>query len=278
MTVDHDGKIRMDCSSQYAMAGLVHIKDHFTMAWANDADADRHFIVTRFSGLMNPNHFLAVAIRYLLDHRADWPMTSVVGKTVVSNGIIDRVVHQHGHGRSLKSPSALNDLCPASSMEPVASEAKKAPAQVFYGATVLPGLPTRMAWLFSQQKSRRLRGRIPLNICARFAWSLTALITHELIRRSRQSRSSGCKRSMLNAIRASELAGERIISKLTSAPGNGAPLSGVKVETASGWFAVRPSGTEHIYKIYAESFKDQRHLGAIVDQARQLVDDALRPQ
>jgi len=278
MTVDHDGKIRMDCSSPYAMAGLVQIKDRFAVAWANDADADRHGIVTPSSGLMSPNHFLAVAIRYLLTHRADWPVAAAIGKTLVSSGLIDRVVHQLGR-KLLEVPVGFKWFV-SGLFEGTCCFAGEESA----GASFL----RRNGTTWTTDKDGLLLGLLAAEITAvtghdpgehmrelnaEFGASYYARIDAPL----QPEHKARLEAIDSDAVRVSELAGERITSKLTRAPGNGAPLGGVKVETANGWFAVRPSGTENIYKIYAESFKDQAHLDAIVDQARQIVDDALSP-
>ena len=279
MTVDHDGKIRMDCSSQYAMAGLVHIKDDFRVAWANDADADRHGIVTPSSGLMNPNHFLAVAIRYLLNHRAGWPITSVVGKTMVSSGLIDRVVHQLGRalfevpvGFKWFVPGLFGGTCCFGGEESAGASFLRRNGITWTtdkDGLALALLAAEIAAVTGKDPAEHMR-----EICTEFGDSYYTRIDSPLAPEQKQR----LLQIDADAIRASEVAGEQIIAKLTTAPGNGAPLGGVKVETANGWFAVRPSGTEDIYKIYAESFKDQTHLDAIVDQARQLVNEALNLQ
>jgi phosphoglucomutase len=276
MTVDHDGRIRMDCSSPYAMAGLVRIKDRFCVAWANDADADRHGIVTPSCGLMSPNHFLAVAIRYLLTHRAGWPAASAVGKTMVSSGLIDRVVHQLGR-RLLEVPvgfkwfvaGLFDGTCCFGGEESAGASFLRRNGTTWTtdkDGLALGLLAAEITAVTGRDPSEHMR-----ELCAEFGTSHYTRIDSPL--RPEQRTRLGEIDS--DAIKASELAGERIISKLTRAPSNGAPLGGVKVETATGWFAVRPSGTENVYKIYAESFRDQAHLDAIVDQARQIVDDAL---
>ena len=276
MTVDHDGKIRMDCSSQYAMAGLVGIKERFRVAWANDADADRHGIVTPSCGLMNPNHFLAVAIRYLLTHRTDWPSASVVGKTMVSSGLIDRVVHQLGRtllevpvGFKWFVPGLFNGTCCFGGEESAGASFLRRNGTTWTtdkDGLALGLLAAEITAVTGRDPSEHLR-----EFCAEFGESHYTRVDSPL----RPEQRTRLAEIDSDAIKASELAGERIISKLTRAPSNGAPLGGVKVETATGWFAVRPSGTENVYKIYAESFRDQAHLDAIVDQARQIVDDAL---
>jgi phosphoglucomutase len=276
MTVDHDGKIRMDCSSPYAMAGLVRMKDRFSVAWGNDADADRHGIVTPSCGLMSPNNFLAVAIRYLLAHRADWPVTSAVGKTLVSSGLIDRIVHQLDR-RLLEFPVGFKWFVPG----------------LFDGTCCFGGEESAGASFLRRNGTTWTTDKDGL-ILGLLAAEITAVTGREPGEHLHQLRAEvgtsyytridspiepehKARLGTLkpDAVRTTELAGEPIISKLTRAPGNDAPIGGIKVTTANGWFAVRPSGTEDIYKIYAESFKDQTHLDAIVEQARQIVDDAL---
>jgi phosphoglucomutase len=276
MTVDHDGKIRMDCSSPYAMAGLVQIRDRFRVSWANDADADRHGIVTAACGLMNPNDFLAVAIHYLVTHRADWPTTSAIGKTLVSSCLIDRVVSQLGR-RLLEVPVGFKWFVPG----------------LFDGTCCFAGEESAGASFLRRNGTTWTTDKDGL-ILGLLAAEITAVTQRDPSEHLRELRSelgnsyyiridaplAPEQRARLgeidsDSIRASELAGERIISKLTRAPSNDAPIGGIKVETATGWFAVRPSGTENIYKIYAESFRDQAHLDEIVNEARQIIDDAL---
>ncbi len=276
MTVDHDGKIRMDCSSPYAMAGLTGMKNRFAISWANDTDADRHGIVTHSYGLMNPNHFLAVAIRYLLTHRPDWPSASAVGKTLVSSGLIDRVVSRLGR-KLLEVPvgfkwfvSGLFDgSCCFAGEESAGASFLRRNGTVW--TTDKDGLALGLLAAEITAVTGKDPGEHIREISAEFGHSYYTRIDSPL----GSEQKARLEKLDPKAIRASELAGEPIIIKLTKAPGNSAPLGGIKVGTASGWFAVRPSGTEDIYKIYAESFKDQGHLDCIVDQARQIVEDAL---
>jgi phosphoglucomutase len=276
MTVDHDGKIRMDCSSPYAMAGLVQLKNRFRVAWGNDADADRHGIVTPSAGLLNPNHFLAVAIRYLLTHRADWPGGAAVGKTMVSSSLIDRVVHQHRR-RLLEVPVGFKWFVPGLFDGTCCFGGEESAGASFLrrdGTTWTTDKDGLILGLLAAEITA-VTGRDPgehmTELCLEFGASFYTRIDSPLRPEDRVRLAEIDSHS----IKASELAGDRITSKLTRAPGDHGPLGGVKVETANGWFAVRPSGTESIYKIYAESFKDQAHLDAIVEQARQIVDDAL---
>jgi phosphoglucomutase len=276
MTVDHDGKIRMDCSSPWAMAGLVGLKDRFRVAFANDPDSDRHGIVTPSAGLMNPNHFLAVAIRYLLGHRPRWRPDAAVGKTLVSSSMIDRVVAKLGR-RLSEVPVGFKWFVPG----------------LFDGSTCFGGEESAGASFL------RIDGTVWTTdkdgpIMNLLAAEMTAITGKEPGEHYRElTREFGSPRytridaeatpaekarlSKLSpdAVKDAELAGEPITAKLTRAPGNGAGIGGLKVVAENGWFAARPSGTENIYKIYAESFRDEKHLAAIVAEARQIVSRAL---
>jgi phosphoglucomutase len=276
MTVDHDGKIRMDCSSPYAMAGLVKLKDQFRVAFANDPDADRHGIVTPTAGLMNPNHYLAVAIRYLLTHRPQWPTTAAVGKTLVSSGMIDRVVQSLGRKLS-ETPVGFKWFAPG----------------LFDGSFCFGGEESagasflrRDGTVWTTDKDGPIMDLLAAEITARTGkdpgehyQELTKAFGSPLYTRidapATPEQKARLAKLSPEAVNAATMAGEPITAKLTRAPGNNAPIGGLKVTTASGWFAARPSGTENIYKIYAESFKDQTHLDAIVQEARQIVNDAL---
>jgi phosphoglucomutase len=276
MTVDHDGKIRMDCSSPYAMAGLVRLKDSFNVAWGNDADVDRHGIVTPSRGLINPNHFLAVAIQYLLTHRANWPKTAAVGKTLVSSGLIDRVVDQLGR-RLLEVPVGFKWFVRGLFEGSCCFGGEESAGATFLrrnGGTwttdkdglILGLLAAEITAVTGQDPGEHARA-----LCAEFGTSYYTRIDSPIA----PEKKSQLAKLDSAAVRASELAGDQILAKMIRAPGNDAPIGGIKVVTANGWFAVRPSGTENIYKIYAESFRDQAHLDAIVEQARVIVDNAL---
>jgi phosphoglucomutase len=276
MTVDHDGKIRMDCSSPYAMARLVGLKDQFQIAFANDPDSDRHGIVTPTAGLMNPNHYLAVAIRYLLTHRSQWSAEAAVGKTLVSSTMIDKVVHKLG--RELRE---------------VPVGFKWFVAGLFGGSYCFGGEESAGASflrndgsVWSTDKDGLIMDLLAAEILARTGKDpgehyreLTAEFGTPYYTRIDAPATPAQKATLAklspNAVSESELAGERIISKLTRAPGNDAPIGGLKVVAATGWFAARPSGTENIYKIYAESFRSEAHLSAIITEAQQMVDRAL---
>jgi phosphoglucomutase len=278
MTVDHDGKIRMDCSSSYAMASLVGMKDKYAIAWATDPDADRHGIVTPSAGLMNPNHYLAVAIRYLLTHRPNWPRTAAVGKTLVSSGLIDRVIASLG--RSLNevpvgfkwfAPGLFDGTCCFGGEESAGASFLRRDGSVW--TTDKDGLILGLLAAEITAKTGKDPGQHYQELATAFGQS------HYTRLDAPASPEQKKKLSNLSpaAVKAAEMAGEPIIARLTMAPGNGAPIGGLKVVTKSGWFAARPSGTENIYKIYAESFQSQQHLEAIVCEAQQIVADALAP-
>src|SRR6201982_3282771 len=277
MTVDHDGQIRMDPSSPYAMARLVDLKNQYDVAFANDPDSDRHGIVTPSSGLMIPNHYLAVAICYLLKHRPNWPAHIAVGKTLVSSSMIDHVVHRLG--RSLcEVPVGFKwfvrglfdgSLCFGGEESAGASFLRKD------GTVWTTDKDGPIMDLLAAEITARM-GKDP----GRFYTQLTTEFGTPYYTRidapATPDQKARLQKLSPDAIANDTLAGEPITTKLTSAPGNGAPIGGLKVVTDSGWFAARPSGTENIYKIYAESFKDQNHLEAIVSEAQDIVNDALR--
>ena len=276
MTVDHDGKIRMDCSSPYAMASLVGLKDQYQVAFANDPDSDRHGIVTPTAGLMNPNHYLAVAIRYLLTHRSEWGKQVAVGKTLVSSIMIDRVVKKLGrHLREV--PVGFKWFVPG----------------LFDGSYCFGGEESagasflrRNGTVWTTDKDGPIMDLLAAEITARTGKDpgehyreLTAEFGTPYYTRidapATPEQKTRLQKLSLEAVRESDLAGEPITAKLTRAPGNNASIGGLKVVANSGWFAARPSGTENIYKIYAESFKSQTHLNAIVSEAQEMVNNAL---
>ena len=276
MTVDHDGKIRMDPSSPHAMARLVELKDRFRVAFANDCDADRHGIVTRSAGLMNPNHYLAVSIQYLLTHRPRWSPRAAVGKTLVSSSMIDRVVDKLGR-RLFEVPVGFKWFVPG----------------LFDGSCCFGGEESAGAsflrhdgTVWTTDKDGPIMDLLAAEITARTGkdpgehyQELTAEFGAPRYTRIDAPASPEQKARLAKlspeAVKASTVAGDPIIAKLTRAPGNGAPIGGLKVVARRGWFAARPSGTENIYKIYAESFEDQAHLDAILVEARTIVDSAM---
>ncbi len=276
MTVDHDGKIRMDCSSPYAMARLVGLKDKYQVAFANDTDADRHGIVTPVAGLMNPNHYLAVAIRYLLTHRPQWRQDAAVGKTLVSSSMIDRVVQKLG--RQLREvPVGFKWFVPG-----LVDGSYCFGGEESAGASFLRLDGT----VWTTDKDGPIMDLLAAEITARTAKDpgehyreLTAEFGTPYYTRidapATPEQKSRLQKLSPDAVKESDLAGEPITAKLTKAPGNDAPIGGLKVVAKSGWFAARPSGTEDIYKIYAESFKSQAHLNAILSEAQEMVSNAL---
>ena len=275
MTLDWDGKIRMDCSSPYAMASLVRRRSEFQVATGNDADADRHGIVTA-DGLMNPNHFLAVAIAHLVEHRPGWPAGAGIGKTAVSSSMIDRVVADLGR-RLVETPVGFKWFVPGLISGEIAFGGEESAGASFLrtdgsvwttdkDGIILALLASEIVAVTGETPSERYR-----RLTARFGEPAYARIdvatTAEA--KKRLGKLSG------DDVRATELAGEPITGKLTAAPGNGEPLGGLKVTTKSGWFAARPSGTEDVYKVYAESFRGPEHLSRIQEEAREVVAAAL---
>ena len=276
MTVDHDGRIRMDPSSPYAMAGLIGLKDRFRVAFANDPDSDRHGIVTRSVGLMNPNHYLAVAIRYLLTHRPAWRSDAMIGKTLVSSNLIDRTVGRLGR-RVYEVPVGFKWFVPG----------------LFDGSCCFGGEESagasflrRDGTVWSTDKDGPIMDLLAAEITARTGkdpgehyQELEAEFGRPFYTRIDAPATADQKARLLSLspedVKEERLAGEPIVARLTRAPGNNAPIGGLKIATANGWFAARPSGTENIYKIYAESFRDAAHLDALVAEAQQLVDGAI---
>ena len=277
MTVDHDGKIRMDCSSPYAMARLVALKDDYRMAFANDPDSDRHGIVTPSCGLMNPNYYLAVAIGYLLTNRPRWQAQSAIGKTVVSSSMIDKVVQKLGR-RLSEVPVGFKWFAPG----------------LFDGSYCFGGEESAGAsflrldgTVWTTDKDGMIMDLLAVEITARTGKDpgehyreLTTEFGESSYTRIDAPATPEQKRKLQElspeAVKDTRLAGEPITSKLTRAPGNDAPIGGLKVVSASGWFAARPSGTENLYKIYAESFRGDVHLNSILNEAQQIVDSALK--
>ena len=276
MTVDHDGKIRMDCSSPYAMARLVGLKGKYDVAFGNDPDSDRHGIVTPSAGLMNPNHYLAVAIDYLVTHRPQWAAQAAIGKTAVSSSIIDRVVQKHGR-RLSEVPVGFKWFAPG----------------LFDGSYCFGGEESAGASflqfngsVWTTDKDGPIMGLLAAEITARSGKDpgehyreLTAEFGQSYYTRLDAPATPEQKVKLEGlspeAVKESNLAGEPITAKLTRAPGNNAPIGGLKVTTRSGWFAARPSGTENVYKIYAESFQSEAHLETILSEAQEIVHHAM---
>jgi phosphoglucomutase len=277
MTVDHDGKIRMDCSSPWAMASLVGLKDRFAVAWGNDPDADRHGIVAPSAGLLNPNHYLAVAIHYLLTHRPKWPSGAAVGKTLVSSAMIDRVVAELGRtllevpvGFKWFAPGLFDGSCCFGGEESAGASFLRRDGSVW--TTDKDGI---LLGLLAAEITG-VTGRDPGVYYAELSARLGAPIYTRLDTPCSPAQKAAFKRLTPEAVTAGSLAGDPITAKLTRAPGNGAPIGGLKVTTAHGWFAARPSGTENVYKLYAESFRDADHLAGLVAEAQGMVEGVLR--
>jgi phosphoglucomutase len=272
MTVDWDGRIRMDCSSPYAMASLIALKDRYDVAFACDTDHDRHGIVTRSAGLLNPNHYLAVAISYLYRHRPGWPTAAAVGKTLVSSSMIDRVAADLGR-RLVEVPVGFKwfvDGLLDGSLGFAGEESAGASFQRRDGTVWTTDKDGLVPALLSAEMTART-GRDPGELYRQ----LTERFGDPLYERVDAPTTPQQKAALLNLtpaeVQAKDLAGEPIQAILTTAPGDGAPVGGVKVVAASGWFAVRPSGTEDVYKLYAESFKGREHLQQLQADARALV-------
>ena len=276
MTVDHDVKIRMDCSSPYAMARLVSLKDQYQVAFANDPDSDRHGIVTPVAGLMNPNHYLAVAIQYLLTHRLLWRRDSAVGKTLVSSSMIDRVVEKLG--RQLREvpvgfkwfvPGLIDGSYCFGGEESAGASFLRLDGTVW--TTDKDGLIMDLLAAEITARTGKDPGEHFRELTAEFGTPYYTRIDAP----ATPDQKAQLQKLSPEAVKDSDLAGEPITAKLTRAPGNQAPIGGLKVVAKSGWFAARPSGTENIYKIYAESFKSASHLNAIVREAQQIVNNAV---
>ena len=276
MTLDWDGKIRMDCSSPYAMASLIGRRDEFAIATGNDTDADRHGIVTPDAGLLNPNHYLAAAIDYLYRHRDGWPAPAAVGKTMVSSAIIDRVAEAAGR-RLIEVPVGFKWFVPGLLEGGIAFGGEESAGASFLcrdgrvWTTDKDGII--LALLASEITA--VTGRTP----SEHYRALTAELGDPAYARidapATREQKAALGRLSPSQVSVDELAGEPVLDRLTAAPGNGEPLGGLKVITASGWFAARPSGTEDVYKLYAESFRGPEQLAAIQEQAREIIAAAI---
>lgn len=277
MTVDHDGKIRMDCSSPYAMAGLIRLKDQFDIAFGNDPDVDRHGIVTPSSGLMNPNHYLAVAINYLYKSRSGWRADAQVGKTLVSSSMIDRVAKDLGR--------VLNEVPVGFKyfVDGLVDGSFGFGGEESAGASFLRKDGT--VWTTDKDgiildllaaEITALTGRDPGLHYQDLAAKFGAPVYQRIDAKANPAQKNVLKNLAPDDVKADTLAGEKIVARLTKAPGNGEPIGGLKVVTENGWFAARPSGTEDVYKIYAESFVDEAHLNRIFAEAQEIVSDAFK--
>ena len=277
MTLDWDGKIRMDCSSPYAMARLIGMRDSFDVAFANDTDADRHGIVTRSNGLMNPNHYLAAAIAYLFAHRPQWSKDSAVGKTIVSSAIIDRVAKKLGR-RLVETPVGFKWF-----VDGLIDGSFGFGGEESAGASFL----RRDGSVWTTDKDGIILGLLAAEMTARTKSDPSQLfnkLTDELgvpFYERIDAPATPAQKNLLKALSPEqlaikELAGEPVRSALTAAPGNGQSFGGIKVSTDNGWFAARPSGTEDVYKIYAESFKSEAHLRQIQQEAQAAIAQAFK--
>jgi phosphoglucomutase len=276
MTVDKDGKIRMDCSSKYAMARLIDLKDNFDIAFGNDADCDRHGIVTRSGGLMNPNHYLAVAVWYLFQNRPEWKTDAAVGKTLVSSSMIDRVSSRLGRKLS-EVPVGFKWF-----VDGLLDGTYGFGGEESAGASFLRKDGT--VWTTDKDgiimdllacEITATKGKDPAEIYKDLENELGSPLYERIDAPATVAQKEVLKKLSPTMVTAEELAGETITAKLTKAPGNNAPIGGLKVVTENGWFAARPSGTEDIYKLYAESFKGHDHLRRIQAEAQAIIDAAL---
>lgn len=276
MTVDKDGKIRMDCSSPYAMAGLIKLKDKFDIAFGNDTDTDRHGIVTRGSGLLNPNHYLSVAVWYLFQNRPSWRSDAAVGKTLVSSSMIDRVA-AHIKRRLCEVPVGfkwfVDGLIDGSygfgGEESAGASFLRKDGKVW--TTDKDGIIMDLLAAEITAKTGKDPGEIYKELEEKFG----SPVYERIDAAATPEQKEALKKLSPETVREKELAGEPILAKLTKAPGNNAPIGGLKVVAENGWFAARPSGTEDIYKIYAESFKGKEHLGRIKEEAQAIVNAAI---
>jgi phosphoglucomutase len=276
MTLDWDGKIRMDCSSPFAMASLIRRQHDFTIATGNDTDSDRHGIVTPDGGLLNPNHYLAVAIEYLYAHRGGWPASAAVGKTLVSSSMIDRVTA--GLGRALlEVPVGFKWFVPGLLDGSVAFGGEESAGASFLrrDGSVWTTDKDGIILALLASEITAATGQTPSQLYGALTERYGAPVYARVDTPATREQKAALGKLSAEQVTAGELAGEKILAKLTTAPGNGAAIGGLKVVTESGWFAARPSGTEDVYKLYAESFRGPEHLAAIQEEARAIVARAI---
>ncbi len=272
MTLDWDGKIRMDCSSPYAMASLIELKDRFDLAFGNDTDTDRHGIVAPGSGLMNPNHYLAAAISYLFTHRPGWKATAGVGKTVVSSSIIDRVADVLQRPL-VEVPVGFKWFVPGLSDGSLGFGGEESAGAAFLrrdGTTWVTDKDGIIMDLLAAEITA-VTGKNPAQLYRELTSQLGEPVYERIDAAATRAQKAVLQKLSPQQVKSRELAGEPISAMLTEAPGNKAGIGGLKVVTANGWFAARPSGTEDVYKLYAESFKGPEHLRRIQDDARALI-------
>jgi phosphoglucomutase len=276
MCVDRDGKIRMDCSSPYAMASLIGLKDRFDVAFGNDPDTDRHGIVTPTGGLLNPNHYLSAAIWYLVQHRPGWGFERAIGKTLVSSSMIDRVVADLGR-KLIEVPVGFKWFVDGLLSGQVAFGGEESAGASFLrkdGSAWSTDKDGILLDLLAAEMTART-GQDPAQLYAGLEARFGSPIYERIDAPATSAQKARLKALSPQAVGARELAGEPILAKLTRAPGNQEAIGGLKVVTENGWFAARPSGTEDVYKIYAESFRGRAHLEAIQAEARTIVHAAL---
>jgi phosphoglucomutase len=276
MTLDWDGKIRMDCSSPFAMAGLIRRQHDFTIATGNDTDSDRHGIVTPDAGLLNPNHYLAVAIDYLYRHRDGWPPSAAVGKTLVSSSMIDRVAASLGR-TLLEVPVGFKWFVPGLLDGSVAFGGEESAGASFLqrDGSVWTTDKDGIILALLASEITAVTGQTPSQLYAGLTGRYGAPVYARVDTPASRAQKAALAKLSAEQVTAGELAGEKILASLTTAPGNGAPIGGLKVVTESGWFAARPSGTEDVYKLYAESFRGPEHLAAIQEEARAIIARAI---
>ena len=276
MTLDTDGKIRMDCSSPNSMASLVHNRDKYDIATGNDADSDRHGIVTPDAGLMNPNHYLAIAIDYLFAHRPQWAGSTAVGKTVVSSSMIDRVVEKLGR-KLVEVPVGFKWFVPGLISGEIGFGGEESAGASFlrFDGTVWSTDKDGLILNLLASEIKAVTGETPSERYAELAEEFGAPAYARTDAEANREQKDRLKKLSPSDVTATTLAGEEITNKLTEAPGNNAAIGGLKVVTENAWFAARPSGTEDKYKIYAESFKGDDHLAEVQREAQQLVEDVL---
>jgi phosphoglucomutase len=277
MPLDHDGKIRMDCSSPYAMANLLALRDRYDLAFGNDTDADRHGIVTPKAGLLNPNHFLSVAIAFLFQHRPGWQPSAQVGKTLVSSSMIDRVARSIGRAVA-EVPVGFKWFVPGLCDGTLGFGGEESAGASFLRKDGTAWTTDKDGILLDLLAAEILAvtGKDPGELYAELEGRFGASSYTRLDQPATREEKAILKKLSPEAVQASELAGEPILERLTRAPANGAAIGGLKVTTENAWFAARPSGTEDVYKIYAESFRGPAHLERVVDEARAIVAAALR--
>jgi phosphoglucomutase len=276
MTLDWDGKIRMDCSSPYAMASLVASRDKYDIATGNDADADRHGVVTPDAGIMNPNHYLAVAIQYLYSRREGWQPDAAIGKTLVSSSMIDRVAGSLG--RTLwEVPVGFKWFVPGLIDGSVAFGGEESAGASFlrFDGTVWTTDKDGILLALLASEILAVTGKTPSQLYVELTEEFGAPVYERVDAAATKAQKAALGKLDGDAITATELAGDPIVAKLSHAPGNGAAVGGVKVVTDNAWFAARPSGTEDVYKIYAESFVGEEHLRRVQAEAKLIVDAAL---